>query len=337
MRLRFQNTPASQGVLVDVIASSLGGIRVNNAPMNSSMTKVAAIFGFHTPHNTVWDSRVSTALCFRLACIFQANGDTPAHAQTQFPDVGYVDGLSQRVQARTPLVKGYWRNGYGKWDCHFAGAQVLLEIADRLNARRVPRPSPNFGTGTGSWTPWEVNMVLFMDDITHCPSAPLPLSAKNRNPTKRRSLASAASPVTGLCGHQIVNKNYGTHFEPACVQGPQNDADILGLKEGAHGLQGYRILLEFYRIPSSGNCKISARVRREDPSFDKLLEAAEEAGCPPKKGGVDPAEQTCSIFVFPLGKIKKGEEEKAIRQFVCNPNQEYSTFLRLLPKALSAY
>ena len=67
------------------------------------------------------------------------------------------------------------------------------------------------------------------------------------------------------------------------------------------------------------------------------IEAAEEAGCPPKKGGVDPAEQTCSIFVFPLGKIKKGEEEKAIRQFVCNPNQEYSTFLRLLPKALSAY
>ena len=172
MRLRFANgVPASRQALADVIRSANIGGQQNRAAMNSSLTKVAAVFGYQNGQNTVWDSRVSTAVCFRLACLFSANGDTADMARTQFPGFGYIPGRSRRVIARTPFLATFWPNVYGTWPGHFAGAQVMLEIADNLNQANVVCPQFGQGSGAGNWTPWKVNMVFFMDDITECPQA----------------------------------------------------------------------------------------------------------------------------------------------------------------------
>jgi hypothetical protein len=138
-----------------------------------------------------------------------------------------------------------------------------------------------------------------------------------------------------LCDHRIINNNHGIHFEPCIISGNLNDASSEGinLPDGAHGLGSYRILMEFYRM-QNGNCKISARMRLQDPCFDKVWEAAQEAGCPPKRGGIDPADETCSVFVYSLGFIPEGREVETIRNFVCDPKSSYSEFLLLLPNAL---
>lgn len=338
MRLRFNaNVPASLNVLQAVVASAQTGVAQPGAIMNSSMTKVAAVFGFGNGLNTVWDSRVSTALCFRLACIFRANGDTAATARAEFSDLGYIPGMSQRAIARLPLVSAFWPNVYTQWSGHFAGAAVIAEIARRLNANRVPCPAFGNGQGAGNWTPWKVNMVLFMDDIIDCPAQSTNRGAMNPKVGRQKKGGVSTSTLLGatsFCNHELVNRIGGIHFEPECIRGSLNDARLLGLAPGEHGLQDYRLLLEFYR-KGSGNCKISARVRQSDPCFDKLCEAADEAGCPPKKGGIDPADSTCSIFVFPLGKVAKGGEEACIREFTCSPKPEYSQFLSLLPQAMA--
>lgn len=145
-----------------------------NAPMNSSWTKVAAVFGYHQG-NTIWDSRVSTAVCFRLAKIFLAEGNTPQHARGKFPDLGFIMGRSQRVVQRMPLVSHYWPNAYQKWDGHVAGANLMREIADQLNL--LGFPCPPYGpqddeshVGNGSWNAWKVNMIFFADDVVLQPA-----------------------------------------------------------------------------------------------------------------------------------------------------------------------
>jgi len=320
-------------VLQSVIDSAISGKRVNGAPMNSSYTKIAALFGYAKEWNTIWDSRVSTALCFRLARIFQNAGVDSNLAQRLFPSLGYIEGMSKRVSSRMPLIHKYWPNVYKKWDGHFSGGRLINDIANELKRTGVAFPKfPTTGriAEDAEWTRWKVNMVLFIDDVSD-PSFIPPCSTPSGN---AKSPSTARYKDDTLCGHRIVNRISQIHFEPACISGELNDSSRLRFHSGAHGLGNYRILMEFYRIPGSNNCKISARVRIKDPSFDKLLEATQEAECPPKQGGIDLSDETNSIFVFPIEKIPKGGEDEALREFTCNPDKRYARFLQLLPEAL---
>ena len=302
-------------------------------PMNSSWTKVASIFGYHNG-NTIWDSRVSTAVCFRLACIFKSAGYDSAHARLMFPDIGFVPGLSQRVDRRMSLIKEFWPNVYKLWSGHIAGSQLMKEIADKLNLGGIACPpfieNAENDLGGGVWNAWKVNMVFFTDDLICCPKRAI---SDNKN---NRLDKICDIDCDDLCDHRIINKNHGIHFEPCVISGNLNDArvDGLNLPNGAHGLESYRILMEFFRM-ENGNCKISARMRLMDPCFEKACEAAQDAGCPPKRGGIDPSDETCSVFVYSLGHIGEGFEVNAIKDFVCNSNPSYSEFLRLLPNALN--
>jgi hypothetical protein len=346
MRTRIQDDNYGRILLQSVIDSALQGVKVNQAPMNSSYTKIASVFGYgHNSLNTIWDSRVSTALCFRLACIFSENQIDPVQAQILFPFLGYVDGVSVRVKARMPLVKRYWRSSYQKWDGHFAGATVISEIADALNYLNVPHPQINFDPSPDRWTPWKVNMVLFIDDIVACSgeiheelngSTPaMPSTGKDSDKGNLSKSVGRGEFKPVLCGHRIVNQLHGIHFEPDSIStGGINDARKYGLSDGEHGLCDRRILLEFYRM-QNGNCKISARVRIADPRFDQLHELAIESDCPQKHGGVTLNTVTQSIFVYPLGPVACGGEIAAIEKFICQPNDSYEVFLAGLPDALA--
>jgi hypothetical protein len=174
MRLVVQNEGPTLEKLHQVIQKARDWALPVNAPMNSSWTKVAAVFGYHQG-NTIWDSRVSTAVCFRLAQIFEAAGDPPEHARGQFPGLGFIMGRSQRVVQRMPLVRHYWPNAYQKWNGHIAGANLMREIADQLNLLEVPCPS--YGpeddenhVGNDCWTAWKVNMIFFADDVVPQPA-----------------------------------------------------------------------------------------------------------------------------------------------------------------------
>ena len=137
----------------------------------------------------------------------------------------------------------------------------------------------------------------------------------------------------GLCDHQIVNHKYGIHFEPNVIAGDLNNASLLNLRSGEHGLKDRRLLLEFFRLESK-ECKISCRVRVADPRFDELLRIALAANCPQKQRGVNREHPTESIFVYELGKIQPGHDLAAIKKFTCNPEASYQKFLRHLPEAL---
>jgi hypothetical protein len=327
MSLRI-HTRADVDLLNQVIAKAINWEWNNPAPMNSGWTKIASIFGY-PQGNTIWDSRVSTAVCFRLACLFRDAGHSAAHARQEFPGIGFIPGRSARASGRMARIKEYWRSTYQQWSGHISGSLLMREIAEALIAQHVP--CPQFGPaedphhpGNGNWTPWKVNMVFFADDVVEC--------ATTEGKTSKEE-SQAKSGCQGFCGHRIINQKYGVHFEPQRIHGPLNDAERLGLPDGAHGLECYRILMEFFRM-ENGNCKIGARVRMEDPCFEKVAEVAFEAGCPPKKGGHNAADQTVSLFVYPLGAVPVGQEEEAIRNFVCHPDPSYAEFVRLLPEAL---
>lgn len=349
MKTRIPDSAIGFQLLDRVVQSAAAGINVADAPMNSSFTKIAAVFCYRSnAFNTIWDSRVSTAICFRLACILQKAGMTRNHGERQFPALGFVAGVSRRVINRLDLVGMFWPNVYQKWSGHFAGAKVVLEISDELNRRQIECPEIQNDLCPGQWTPWKVNMVFFIDDIVRCPDSTSEFASQMKPKTVGVRLH-GAPPIGGrsvqvgdgdggndgeLCGHHIVNRTCGIHFEPKVIAGAQNDARSLGLPRGEHGLGDRRLLLEFFRMESD-NCKISCRVRVTDPSFDQLLEIVAEAGCPCRKGGVVLSHPTVSIFVHPLDQLQRGNELAAIREFTCNPMEWYSKFLQLLPTAFA--
>ena len=168
-------------------------------------------------------------------------------------------------------------------------------------------------------------------------------ATENTRPVESRRLGGPPAAVRterefpdsdGLCDHQIVNRNYGIHFEPKVIAGDLNYAPRLNLPYGEHGLEDRRLLLEFFRLAASGNCKISCRVRVADPRFQQLCEIAVAADCPQKQGGVTKKHPTESIFVYQLEKIELGDELAAIKNFTCNPKASYKKFLSKLPEAL---
>lgn len=343
MRTKLQGREG-EAILNAVISSALEGTRINGAPMNSSYTKIASVFGYGNNRNTIWDSRVSTAICFRLACIFKKLGVRQNQAKGLFPDLGYIPGQSKRVKARLPLIQEFWPNVYQQWKGHFSGSKITLEIAKNLNSQSVPVPQISGDPDPKKWTPWKVNMVFFIDDIHQCISPEYSYSSVERKSPSRKGKSRNASVVSDPAGmqygepfraHRIINRTCGIHFEPDCIKSELNNASAFNLSPGEHGLEDYRLLIEFYRM-QNGNCKIGARVRVQDPSFDSLLELAHACECPPKRGGINLAKSTQCIFVYRLGQVRKGRETEleAIREFLLKPPPWYSSFLKELPRSL---
>ena len=329
MRTTISKTKAGSKVLNLVIDSASNRKAITRAPMNSSYTKIAAVFGYEKSHlNTIWDSRVSTALCFRLAHILMSKNEPAESARHLFPDLGYVSGISHRVSVRLETIRRFWPNVYQKWSGHYAGAEVSHEIALELRKQKICCPSFPHDPNKGSWDSWKVNMVLFMDDI-------VPIFAHRKSPQNSvLSQGARTRQTTFDLEYRIVNWEAGIHFEPLSIAGPLNLAT--GLVRGEHGLNDRRLLLEFFRM-SNGNCKISCRVRTADENFEMLYEAALDAGCPQKKGGIKLNSQTESIFVYPLARITKGEEVTTLRDFVERADPSYFEFLSKLPALLSFY
>lgn len=148
-----------------VVNSALSGVRGGGAPMNSGWTKVAS---FATDGllnaQTIWDSRVSTSLIWRIDAILAANG-LPQNLVTDNFDLGLIRsrGAGLRPQ-RIAALNFRWPNGYGSWDFHFGGSAVVREIVAILNAAAngYPRMPLPYG-GLGDWDVFGVGLVLFMD------------------------------------------------------------------------------------------------------------------------------------------------------------------------------
>jgi hypothetical protein len=157
-----------------------------NAPMNSSYTKIAALFGYNLDHNTIWDSRVSSAVCYRLALIAEEHKIHPNELQNIFPDLGYIPGRSKRYERRQSLLKKYWTSVYGKWSGHRAGAILLSEISTALVQNQIPTPR-EVKPLTDIWNSWLVNMVFFIDDLPYQTTSS---SISKKNPSTLRSIDS---------------------------------------------------------------------------------------------------------------------------------------------------
>lgn len=142
----------------NVIDSALCGLRINNAPMNSAWTKLAAMVSMASnsgTHQAIWDSRVSHALIRRL--------DTCAGQQRVthlFPSLGWIPGRGgSRTEPAT--YQRRWPVGYQSWEAHFQAAAVINEMVSILNENLQVYGSP--GDVESQWTVREVEMVLFMD------------------------------------------------------------------------------------------------------------------------------------------------------------------------------
>lgn len=78
-----------------VVQSARTGVRVNNAPMNSGWTKIAAVFSYFqtfSPPQVIWDSRVSLSVCHRLVNAAVQFDLKLGQMQVAFPDLGWVPG-----------------------------------------------------------------------------------------------------------------------------------------------------------------------------------------------------------------------------------------------------
>ncbi len=149
-----------------VIKSAVLNARYHNAPMNSGWTKIASFATDGAPNaQTIWDSRVSTSVIWRLDRILHANGLTPAAILDHY-DLGLVAGRANgagAARARNYQLAG-WPNGYGNWSCHLAGSDLVRDMVTVLNAPNSGfplMPQPN-----GNPIPWDVfgvGLVLFMD------------------------------------------------------------------------------------------------------------------------------------------------------------------------------
>jgi hypothetical protein len=148
-----------------VLKSAILGNRYHGAPMNSGWTKVASFATDGLPNGqTIWDSRVSTSLIWRLDQILRANVLQPEDLLALY-EIGLVGSEAyQRGKPRYREYNFHWPNGYGKWPCHLAGGQLVRDMVRVLNHR--PNGYPSMPTPSGGHTAWDVfgvGLVLFMD------------------------------------------------------------------------------------------------------------------------------------------------------------------------------
>ena len=139
-----------------------------NAPMNSGWTKVASIASRGLKpdrQQAIWDSRVSISIVSRLDSLMAASGENDLNRR-HFPNIGPVKGRGGFRAKRLDRLVCSWPNGYQSWAAHFAGAQLVREMRDCLNAKpaRYGRmPSPTAPNEYDDWTACGVEMVLFGD------------------------------------------------------------------------------------------------------------------------------------------------------------------------------
>ena len=150
-------------VVEAVFRSALVGTPDPGALMNSGWTKVAAFAtAYREGHpvlypQTIWDSRISTAVVSRLDALLARDGIT--NPQRLFPGIGYVNG---RGGTRPRVTQLRWPDVYGRWNPHYAGSALVQELRNLLNASDLPgMPVPS--GATKPWTIMGVGNVLFMD------------------------------------------------------------------------------------------------------------------------------------------------------------------------------
>ena len=148
-----------------VVDSAVSGFRRGGPPMNSGWTKVASFATDGLPNaQTIWDSRVSTSLIWRIDSILAANG-LPQGLVTNNFDLGLIRSRGAGLRPlRIAALNFHWPNAYGRWNFHFGGSAVVREMVAILNAQangypRMPLP----GGGLGDWDVFGVGLVLFMD------------------------------------------------------------------------------------------------------------------------------------------------------------------------------
>ena len=169
-------------VIGPVCETARTGQRVDNAPMNSGWTKIAAVFSYYhdgAPPQVIWDSRVSLSVCRRIAEVAADMNINQETIQRLFPDLGWIPGRGGRERrlGYQRTAAHYFRKRYGHWDAHFAGGAVVAEMARILNenanlygfpaqaltAEENAAANPHNCAWFEDWTPWLVACVLFMD------------------------------------------------------------------------------------------------------------------------------------------------------------------------------
>ena len=159
-----QKSPVTWEKVRHTLANAvLNRVEHPDAPMNSGYTKVASFA-------TLWlegvagrrpqainDSRVATALTWRLDSILQVNDWSPAEV---FPGLGTVEAARGGTRPRKMSLS--WPSAYQKWSGQFAATAVVLAIRDILNDGDDFPPMPS-GDDRLPWTARGVEAVLFMD------------------------------------------------------------------------------------------------------------------------------------------------------------------------------
>lgn len=147
----------SDETVQSVIDSAIFGKKMNDAPMNSAWTKLAAFSSLCCPpefHQAIWDSRVSHSLISRIDECF-GRRDV---AQLFNMQLGWVPGRGGNRKA-LPEYSVRWPRGYRSWASHFEAASILREITGILNLSPA-----TYGRLDGdAWSVRDVEMVLFMD------------------------------------------------------------------------------------------------------------------------------------------------------------------------------
>lgn len=160
--------------LVEAVFRRALGLRVGfDPPMSSGWTKVAALATAYlegqperAPH-VIWDSRVSSAIVFRLdRAMAEAGGEDAGSPKTLFPRIGVVPGRGgsrrQGGDRHPSRLRLRWSYAYGRWAAQDAGTALVRDLRDGLNEGTHP-PMPTAEGGTAPWTIRGVESVLFMD------------------------------------------------------------------------------------------------------------------------------------------------------------------------------
>ena len=148
-----------------VIKSAMEEAPFGDARMNSGWTKVAsfATDGLNKPQ-TIWDSRVSTSIIWRIDAILHANGRN-LNLMAEY-DLGIIKSRPNagRRDQRVNALHLQWPNAYGVWKYHFGGSAVVRRIAEILNDPQNDYPRmPLPRGGHEAWNVFGVGLVLFMD------------------------------------------------------------------------------------------------------------------------------------------------------------------------------
>lgn len=145
-----------------VVKSAMLGRREHHAPMDSGWTKVAsfATYGLNENEQTIWDSRVSTAVVDRIDSVLKTTQLKP----NPFQELSVVE--SKREAGTRPRDLSFeWPSTKCTWTAHFNGSAIVRQIVQILNSKNGGYPGmPCLNTGmTRPWDVFGVGMVLFMD------------------------------------------------------------------------------------------------------------------------------------------------------------------------------